>query len=83
MNQDLRDAHLELSKWLNEEQTKPIDRVALATVLWSVAQQIDALHDEADLTDSEIRKIQSRHPTENDPMPFARAVLAAQKEKND
>jgi hypothetical protein len=34
---DLHDAHRELSKWLNEEQTKPIDRVALATVLVAVA----------------------------------------------
>jgi len=35
----------------------------------------------ADLTDAEIRKIQSLHPTENDPMTFARAILAAQKAK--
>jgi len=33
------------------------------------------------MTDAEIRKIQSRHPTENNPMPFARAILAAQKAK--
>lgn len=28
------------------------------------------------LTDDEIRAIQAQHPTENDPMPFARALLA-------
>ena len=30
-----------------------------------------------ELSDSEIRAIQAEHPTENDPMPFARAVLKA------
>ena len=29
------------------------------------------------LTNSEIRKLQAQHPTENDPMQFARAVIAA------
>ena len=29
------------------------------------------------LTNEEIRKLQAQHPTENDPMPFARAVEAA------
>jgi len=36
----------------------------------------------SDLTDAEIRKIQSLHPTENDPMPFARSLLSAQKGKS-
>jgi hypothetical protein len=29
------------------------------------------------LTDTQIRRIQAEHPTENDPMPFARAIEAA------
>ena len=29
------------------------------------------------LTDAEIRAIQARHPTENDPMDFAHAIIAA------
>lgn len=44
MTRDLHDAHRELAKWLNEEQAKPIDRQALATVLWAAAQQLDARH---------------------------------------
>ena len=29
------------------------------------------------LSDEYIRKLQAQHPTENDPMPFAKAVIAA------
>ena len=29
------------------------------------------------LTDQQIRALQSQHPVENDPMPFARAIIAA------
>lgn len=39
MNDTLDQAHRELSKWLNEEQLKPIDIVALATVLAAVAPE--------------------------------------------
>ena len=33
------------------------------------------------ITEKEIRKLQAQHPTENDPMPFARALLALQLER--
>ncbi len=33
------------------------------------------------LTDKELRSLQAQHPTENDPMPFARAVIAAYEAK--
>jgi hypothetical protein len=33
------------------------------------------------LTDQEIRAIQAQHPTENDPMPFARALITATVDK--
>lgn len=37
----LHEAHRELHKWLNEEQTKPVDREALATVLAATAQELE------------------------------------------
>jgi len=36
------DHHRTLSKWLNEEQTGPIDRVALAHVLGATASSADS-----------------------------------------
>ena len=35
------------------------------------------------LTDADIRRIQAEYPTENDPMPFARALIAAQEKKHE
>lgn len=75
---DLHSAHRELAKWLNEEQTKPIDRQALATVLWAVnpqnqeqlLQRIAEFGElqnqvDADLTDAEILAAIAASPTED------------------
>lgn len=84
----LREAHRELAKWLNEEQTEDIDRVALATVLWAVAQQIDAPQAQpaADLADEELFSALKSVDPEAKRLPpgfrdFACAVLALQKAK--
>ena len=34
------------------------------------------------MTDAEIRKLQAQYPTENDPMPFARAIIQNYLEKD-
>ena len=46
MNDDLRYLH----KWLNEEQTAPLDRLALARVLALVTEMGEALEFAADST---------------------------------
>jgi len=49
-----REHHRTLSKWLNEEQIGPIDRVALAHVLNAGAQAQPAIEAISFMTDAEI-----------------------------
>lgn len=48
----IKDAHRELAKWLNEEQIKPVDRVALATVL----AELDEIKLQRDLARERMRE---------------------------
>lgn len=60
MNDTIDCAHRELHKWLNEEQLKPIDRVALATVLAAVAPEregIAAPKPVSPMTDAEYQRM--------------------------
>lgn len=45
MVNDIEEDVRTLSKWLNEELTSPIDRPALARILYYLQQAIDVVHE--------------------------------------
>jgi|ERR1035437_9044700 hypothetical protein len=63
---DLQDSIREIQKWLNEEQGKPINRVALASVLWAV-QTAEPVATNSNLHLSELMRGLELHPSLGSP----------------